>query len=795
MADAFACDEVSILDTELAAMSDLLTVQEKVVSEQSAKLDEYARQLRQAYDTLQESEKRYRDILGSINDAVWEVDASGIITYVNPSPLITALLGYSSEELIGKSIWALFAPEDAAQAKELLGISTTISLLECNMRRKDGTEFVGQSNCVGVLDDSGTLIGYRCVTRDITERKQAEDALEQSERRYREILESMSDVVWEIDTNHIITYVNQRAEEVLGYTPAELIGMSTRDLALPEDADRSALLLEAHHKVDLLDVRCRRKDGSMLSLQISLRPTLNDSGSIIGYKCVARDITKQKKAEEALKASEANYRKIFNSVQEGIIIYDIEARRIIDANSAATEVLNYTQDELKSMGLELFDSGERPYTKGEALRRMMQAIEDSPQRFEWKCRSKSGEVIWIDVCLQRAILGGRNVMLGVNQNITERKQTEAVLKASEANYRTIFNSVNECIFIHDLETGRILGVNQPTLEMLGYTTEEMKGLSIGDISLGISPYTQEDARRWVAKAGMEGPQRFEWKLRNKSGRVFWAEVNLKRAVFDGKDVVLAVVHDITERKEAEEALAKYADELADSNADLQQFAYAASHDLQEPLRAVASYAQLLERRYKGKLDPEADEFITFMTDGANRMREMISSLLEFSRVGTHGKSFQPVDVELVLQQALMNLMVAIDESRAKITHDPLPMMRADANQLTQLFQNLIGNAIKFRADEPPKIHVSAKRADGFWTFSVSDNGIGFAHENIGRLFQVFARLDNGRSRPGTGMGLAICKRIAERHNGYIWAESEPGKGSTFLFKIPDNIEVGDEHDK
>ncbi len=240
------------------------------------------------------------------------------------------------------------------------------------------------------------------------------------------------------------------------------------------------------------------------------------------------------------------------------------------------------------------------------------------------------------------------------------------------------------------------------------------------------------------------------------------------------------------RRQAEEALARQARELTRSNEELQHFAYVASHDLQEPLRMVKSYLQLLERRYQGQLDEDADEFIAFAVDGAERMRILINDLLQYSRVATHGKPFAPTDCATVLDHALANLKVAIEESGAVVTHDSLPTVLADDVQLTQLLQNLIGNAIKFRKQEtPPKAHVGVARKGGEWLFSVQDNGMGIEPQYFDRIFQIFQRLHSPDEYPGTGIGLAICKKIVERHGGRIWVESQPGQGSTFYFTIPD----------
>ena len=247
-------------------------------------------------------------------------------------------------------------------------------------------------------------------------------------------------------------------------------------------------------------------------------------------------------------------------------------------------------------------------------------------------------------------------------------------------------------------------------------------------------------------------------------------------------------NEISERRRAEEALRKKSEELARSNRDLEQFAYVASHDLQEPLRMVTSYVQLLARRYKGKLDADADEFIVFAMDGAMRMWRLINDLLAYSRVRTESSELESTDCEAVLRQSLDNLKMAMEENGAVVTHEALPTVTANSPQLMQLFQNLIGNAIKFRGSEPPHIHISASRNGNGWTFAVSDNGIGIAPEYAKRIFILFQRLHSRDKYSGTGIGLAICQKIVERHGGYIWVESELGKGATFYFTLPANEE-------
>jgi light-regulated signal transduction histidine kinase (bacteriophytochrome) len=265
------------------------------------------------------------------------------------------------------------------------------------------------------------------------------------------------------------------------------------------------------------------------------------------------------------------------------------------------------------------------------------------------------------------------------------------------------------------------------------------------------------------------------------GTVGWFELSIQ-PIPEG---VFVLSLDITDRKQAENELRQTATELARSNAELEQFAYIASHDLQEPLRAVAGPIQLLQQRYAGQLDARAGEFIQHAVEGAGRMQTLINDLLTFSRLGPRGQPFQPTGCAEVLAAVLANLAVAIRESGAVITHDPLPIVTADRTQLIQLFQNLIANAIKFHADDPPAIHIGVEQKTGEWLFAVADNGIGIEAQYFERIFVIFQRLHTRREYTGTGIGLAICKKIVERHGGRIWLESEPGQGSTFYFTLPD----------
>lgn len=372
----------------------------------------------------------------------------------------------------------------------------------------------------------------------------------------------------------------------------------------------------------------------------------------------------------------------------------------------------------------------------------------------------------------------------------ERRVTERTRELQHLQHQNelILNSAGEGIYGLDM-AGQITFANPTAAKATGWTVAELAGRkehsTLHFSSSDGTPYTEENCP--ICASFREGKVQYSADeiFRRKTGPVFHAEFVRTPIVENGKHVGAVVLFkDISERKQAEEALASQTRELARSNAELEQFAYVASHDLQEPLRMVSNYTQLLARRYNDKLDSDAHEFIAFAVDGAIRMQGLINDLLMYSRVGTKGKKFRRMDCSNALGQAIVNLRSAIEESRAIVTNDDLPIMVADEGQLVQLFQNLIANGIKFHGGDSPRVHIAAQRQEDGWLFSVRDNGIGIDPQYAERIFIIFQRLHGHSEYPGTGIGLSICKKIVDRHGGRIWVESQVGQGATFFFTIP-----------
>ena len=329
-------------------------------------------------------------------------------------------------------------------------------------------------------------------------------------------------------------------------------------------------------------------------------------------------------------------------------------------------------------------------------------------------------------------------------------------------------------------------LNVQAEKQFGYSRDELIGQKVKNlIPEGFAERLVADALRSAEDAlAQQIGTGIELIGRRKNGSDFPIELMLSPLESAEGILVTAAIRDITTRKKGEADLLNKMEELNRSNEELGQFAYIASHDLQEPLRMVASYTQLLSRRYKGKLDSDADDFIAFAVDGAGRMQRLIQDLLTYSRVGTKGQDLLETSSEEALQHALINLRGSIEASGAQVTHDPLPIVTADEMQLIQLFQNLVGNAIKYQSPGVPEVHISAIQNGGKkWMFSVKDNGLGIDPQYFEKIFGMFQRLHKREEFAGTGIGLAICKKIVERHGGSIAVESEPGKGSTFSFAL------------
>jgi PAS domain S-box-containing protein len=507
------------------------------------------------------------------------------------------------------------------------------------------------------------------------------------------------------------------------------------------------------------------------------------------------------KQEQRLVESEWKFRTVSESANDWEYWLS-ENRQIVYMSPSSEKITGYGAQEFIN-NPDLLTNIIHPEDRPLFLNHIENLQDESHEEMEFRIVSKSGQIKWLaHICaplyMQHKFLGRRIS----NRDITYHKMAEEALHESYEQIEDLYNNA-PCGY-HSLDRdGRFIRINDTELQWLGYNRDEViDKMKFFDVITVDSLRTFEKnfpifkAQGWIRD--------LEFEMVRKDGTILPVLLSASAIKDNNGNYVMSrsTVYDITKRKQAEEELRKYhehleeiveqrtaelkkmTDELTRSNKDLKEFAYVVSHDLREPLQVIKGFLALFEKRYKDKLDEKAIELIRFAVDGAKRMQELIKDLLEYSQVGTRGKEFKPADCSLILNKAISNLKVSIEESGAVVTHDGLPTVIADAIQLSSLFQNLIGNAIKFRGSEAPRIHISAQRKGDEWLFSVGDNGIGIDPEFADKIFDVFQRLHSTEEYPGTGIGLAICKKIVEHHEGRIWVESEPGEGATFYFTIP-----------
>jgi PAS domain S-box-containing protein len=461
---------------------------------------------------------------------------------------------------------------------------------------------------------------------------------------------------------------------------------------------------------------------------------------------------------------------------------------ILMVNAEAERLLGYSRQELIGQSIDLVVP---PRLREDHSRYRAACIADAGIRPTGAGRElfalrKDGSEVPVEVGLNLFASRASPVILSVIVDITQRKRAQAEQKITQAQFRLAVEACPSGMVMVDA-AGQIVVVNTATEQMFGYSRQELIGQGV-DILVPTRFRDKHPAFRsiFAANPGVRtmgaGRDLFG---RRKDNSEFPMEVRLDPIETHDGWAVLSVIVDISKRKQAELLAASQTRDLERSNAELEEFAYVAAHELLEPLRTIASYAHLLAERYQGKLDEKADKYIQFAVDGAKRMQTLITDLLAFSRVGSRERPLQPTQSAAVARQVIERLRPRIEETQADIALGPLPVVNADETQLEQLLQNLIGNALKFRSTRSPRIRLNASARDGEWLFSVADNGIGIDHQFSDRIFQMFQRLHERAKYEGSGIGLAIAKKIVERHGGRIWFESELDKGTTFYFTLPD----------
>ncbi|QLD88833.1 PAS domain S-box protein [Natronomonas salina] len=719
--------------------------------------------------------EQYRVLTEAANDVIITIDEDSVVTSVNPA--VEDVFGYEPEAVIGESLTMLMPDELTERHRE--GVEEYLATGERNIDwdyvelpgvRADGREITLAVSFSEVEHEGETY--FTGIVRDVTERKEHEWELERTERRFEAIFEDPNILVGLLEPDGTVLDINQTAMEYIGTDLQAVRGQPfwetpwwSHDESVQADVrewtERAAEGEYVGFQADL-----ERPNGGSYALEGVFRPVTDDEGNVVSIIVSDRDVTERKERERELEL----FRTLLDYSNDVLLVVDPETGRLRDANDTACERLGYGREELLEMDVTDIEMRFPDVDNWESHVEDIRA--EGSVTIRGTHQRKDGSTFPVEVNVSYVELD-QPYVIAIARDITERQHRQQELEQ----YETIVETIPDGAYVLD-EDHRFTLVNETLVEMTGCSREELLGSDAGVISTDGGHQRGLELREQL-KAGEIDVAVLEEEIQTADGGTFDAEIRFD-ALYDEEGTfrgTAGVIRDISERKE-------YERKLEESNERLEQFAYAASHDLQEPLRMITSYLQLIERRYTDELDEEAEEFIDFAVDGAERMREMIDALLEYSRVETRGDPFEPVDLNAVLEDVLADLQLPIDETDAEITSDDLPTVAGDASQLRQVFQNLLDNAIEYSGDELPQVHVAAERMGDQWLLAVEDEGIGIDPSDADRVFEVFQRLHSRDEHDGTGIGLALCRRIVERHGGEIWVESESGEGSTFYFTLP-----------
>lgn len=737
-----------------------------------------------------EALERYRTLVNTVEDGICQVDTDGRFVAVND--VICEMSGYSHTELLGEPASLVLDSRDIERIeREIRGRLTTgrerTDMFECTARTASGGTFTCEIQ-LSLLFDDELFAGTVGVVRDITDRKRTERRLRNREaqlERERDltdrILETSPVGIMVLDGNEEVTRINDRGRDLLeineggAFSPSERATYTEDGRRLSEEEQPPIETARSGEAISDRVLRVEQQDGGHRWLSVSTSPLLTDEGRVDRVVATGEDVTDFKERERRLERRTAELAtelsEIYGRITDGFLALN-EEWEFTYVNERAEEILRLDENEL--LGTDIWETfSEKQGTEFEERYREALSTQESVS-FEAYYPPHDA---WYEEHVHPSETG-----LSVYfQDITEQTEARRKLHEREQQLSALMENVPGMVYRCRNERGWPMKfVSDACQTLSGY---DPSALEEGEITWGEDVVVEADRETlWnEIQTAADGQGTFSetYRIETATGDRRWVRDHGRIAVdeTDGDRWIEGIISDVTERKRLET-------ELEASNERLEQFAYAASHDLQEPLRMVARYVQLIENRYEDRLDEDGKAFLKFAVDGAERMKEMIDGLLEYSRVETTGGPLEPVDLDDVVAETMADIQLKVDESDAEITINELPVVNGDISQLRQVFQNLFENAIEYSGDEPPCVHVTADRTGSDWTISVRDEGIGIDDDNHDCIFEVFNRLHGYDEHGGTGIGLALCKRIIEHHGGEIWVESNSDGGATFSFTLP-----------
>jgi PAS domain S-box-containing protein len=760
----------------------------------------------QAEQALRASEARYRRVIEHANEGIWTIDADHKTDFINRRG--AQILGYTVKEMLAKPAMDFVFPEDIPFSSQQLaerkqGIE---AVLDIRMRHKEGHEVWVSSSSTPIFGEQGEYLGALAMFVDITKRKQAEEALratlaalQEGERQQRElaqaltldrgrlaaILENLPVGVWIADQNGQLIGKNAQAdriwagdapllESIVQY-PQDAVRFADSGKTLAPEEYPVARVLATGQPVEPVELCIDRFDGTEGTVLASAAPILDEKGQLMGVVSINLDITKSKLVEDALRENEAMLRLALTAGRAGAWKWDL-----------TTGTMLWSDEYYRIFGFEpgsIEPSAEAGFSRihPDDLSRIegavRQAVErglpiDQVHRVIWP----DGSVHWVRG-ISRAFYneqGRPERMAGIAMDITEQRQAEIELQAAHRRNIEILESISDAFYSLDTE-GRFTYVNQKAASLWGKQPGELLGKNIWEVF----PSGKETESYSKIQQALTDRQPSQYESYSKFLDQ-WIEVHL----YPAEQGISVYFQDISKRKRAEAALAELSGKLERSNRELEQFAFVASHDLQEPLRKIEAFGDTLLQSTE-----QADERVRFyverMRNAAGRMRDMVNGLLHLSRINTQRQPFIRVELSKIAAEVLFDLEYQVRRTGGKVVIDELPVVEGDPLQLRQMLQNLIGNGLKYhRPGEPPLVKVYARQLPGHVQILVEDNGIGFDPKQVEQMFQPFQRLVGRMEYEGSGMGLAICRKIVERHDGEITAKVKPGEGSAFIVTLP-----------